>query len=288
MIEQDPLRKALGQLQGSQITDVARSLSVLAGGAPGVTTTREATRQDDLERKLTAGKSTEDEVEKESVEALIDRKVSEKLGLKQETTTSERTPSLPALPELVGAPGSLPAFGQNAADLLSDQVNLTYQILNLRMLLERSLSDRLLEGGDARLQAVLGFNVSIDPPRDAENSAAVVEVTIKAVDKEPVSLVSLMPQEKTYNAVAMHTRSNAFGGSAVAGMFTVGYSERRRGQVFYLYRDNDTLSFERMITKEKATTFGWQFRPVLGRKSVSPGLRQMFAIGRSRKRTPGV
>jgi hypothetical protein len=278
VIEQDPLRKALGQLQGSQITDVARSLSVLAGGAPGVTTTREATRQDDLERKLTSGKSTEDDVEKESVEALIDRKVSEKLGLKQETTTSERTPSLPALPELMGAPGSLPAFGQNAADLLSDQVNLTYQILNLRMLLERSLSDRLLESGDSRLQAVLGFNVSIDPPRDAENSAAIVEVTVQTVDGKPVSLVSLMPQEKTYNAVAMHTRSNAFGGSAVAGMFTVGYSERRRGQVFYLYRDNDTLSFERMITKEKATTFGWQFRPVLGRKSVSPGMRQMFAV----------
>jgi hypothetical protein len=61
-------------------------------------------------------------------------------------------------------------------------------------------------------------------------------------------------------------------------MVTVGYSERRRGQIFYLYRDNDTLSFERMVTADKTLTFGWQFRPVLGRKSVSPGMRQMFAV----------
>jgi hypothetical protein len=62
-------------------------------------------------------------------------------------------------------------------------------------------------------------------------------------------------------------------------MIQVGYSQRRKSQVFYLYRDTDTLSFEDM-TKEskKQIVFGWAFRPVLGRRSVSPGLRQMFAI----------
>jgi hypothetical protein len=277
VIDQDPLKKALGLLQGSQTRDVARMASVLAGGTPKVETSQEATRQADLERSVTGAAGTDDGKKSDSVEALIDRKVSEKLGFKQDTTTSERSPALPTLPDVMGTPSGLPAFGQNAADLLTDQVNLTYQILNLRMVLERSLSDRLIKG-EARLQAVLGFNVSIDPPRDAENSAAVVEVTIKTVGGEPVSLVSLMPQEKTYNSVAINSKSNAFGGSAVAGMFTVGYSERRREQLVYLYRDNDTLSFERMITKDKALTFGWQFRPVLGRKSVSSGMRQMFAV----------
>ena len=270
VIDQDPLKKALGLLQGAQITDVARSLSVLSGGLPKTVTTEDSTTQTDSQLKPSA--------EDASIEALIDKKVSEKLGLKTETTTSERTASLPQLPELIAAPTGLPAFGQSPFDLLTDQVNLTYQILNIRMLLERSLSDRLHKEGGTRLQTVLGFNVSIDPPRGSENSAAVVEVNVRTEGGEPVSLVALMPQEKTYNAVAIHTKSNAFGGSAVSGMTTVGYSERRRGQIFYLYRDNDTLSFERMATSDRDLTFGWQFRPVLGRKSVSPGMRQMFAV----------
>jgi hypothetical protein len=277
VIDQDPLKKALGLLQGSQTRDVARMASLLAGGSPKVVTSQDGTSQGDLQQTLTRKNGTDDGKKSESVEALIDRKISDNLSLKQETTASERNPALPTLPDLMGAPSGLPAFGQNAADLLTDQVNLTYQILNLRMVLEGSLSDRLIKG-KARLQAVLGFNVSIDPPRDAENSAAVVEVTVETVGGQPVSLVSLMPQEKTYNSVAINTKSNAYGGSAVAGMFTVGYSERRREQLVYLYRDNDTLSFERMITKGHALTFGWQFRPVLGRKSVSPGMRQMFAV----------
>jgi len=281
VIDQDPLKKAIGLLQGSQTRDVSRGISLLAGGVPKTVTTQDSSTQTDREPRGAPGAAagSEPQQQQQSIEELIDKKVTENLGLKTETTTSERNPALPNLPDLIASPSGLPAFGQNAADLLTDQVNLTYQILNIRMVLERSLSDRLLPGGDARLQAVLGFNVSVDPPRDAENSAAVVEVTVSASNGEPVSLVSVMPQEKTYNAVAMNTRSNAFGGSAVAGMFTVGYSERRRGQVFYLYRDNDTLSFERMLTKDKTDlTFGWQFRPVLGRKSVSPGMRQMFAV----------
>jgi len=179
-------------------------------------------------------------------------------------------------------------FGESASDLLADQVNLTYQIFNLRMLLERSLTDRLLPnpgGSDhPRLQAVVGFDVSLDPPKEAKDSVAIVEVTISE-DSEPnpkrVSLVALMPQEKTYNSAALNTHSNAFGGSAVARVVTVGFTQTRRGQVFYLFRDNDTLAFERMPNNpddQTQLTFGWQFRPVLGRRSVAPGVRQMFAV----------
>jgi hypothetical protein len=53
------------------------------------------------------------------------------------------TPASPGLPEMLAAPSFQPKYGLSANDLLSDQVNLSYQILNLRMLLERSLSDRL-------------------------------------------------------------------------------------------------------------------------------------------------
>ena len=88
-----------------------------------------------------------------------------------------------------------------------------------------------------------------------------------------------MPQEKTYNSAAVSTKSNAFGGAAVVKMVQVSYSQRKRNQVFYLYRDTDTLSYQRMIAGEpNKIVFGWMFRPVLGRRSVSPGLRQLFAI----------
>jgi len=181
---------------------------------------------------------------------------------------------------------SEPKYGLNASDLLGDQVNLTYQIFNIRMILDRAISDRLT-GHDAKLQTVLGFNVSLDPPRNSVDSAAIVEVTVMHKDK-PLSVVALLPQEKTYNAAALSTKANAFGGSVATKLITVGYSERRRGQTFYLYRDNDTVAFERTpedcpdpTSKDQkchSVTFGWQFRPVLGRKSVSPGARQMFAV----------
>jgi hypothetical protein len=62
-------------------------------------------------------------------------------------------------------------------------------------------------------------------------------------------------------------------------MIQVGYAQRSRSQVFYLYRDSDTISYEKMIGEsDSQVVFGWMFRPVLGRRSVSPGLRQMFAI----------
>lgn len=195
------------------------------------------------------------------------------------------TPQAPALDTAPAFQGFTPTYGNSASDLLSDQVNLTYQIFNLRMILERALSDRLLPnanlglgGNKTRLQAVLGFNVTLDPPRTANDAVAVVEITLTSKENKDLSLVALMPQEKTYNAAALNSKSNAFAGSAVVSSFQVGFSARKRGQVFYLYRDNDTISYERMTGDPTKIVFGWMFRPVLGRRSVSPGLRQLFAV----------
>jgi hypothetical protein len=200
------------------------------------------------------------------------------------TTTTSRdvlAPQPPTLENPAAFSGFTPNYGENAADLLSDQVNLSYQIFNLRTILDRSLSDRVLIDGKARRQAVLGFNITIDPPRTAADSVAVVEVTLDAAVKERdgISIVALMPQEKTYNSAAISTKSNAFGGAAVVNVFQVGYSQRERSQTFYLYRDTDTISYERMNdSNPNEVVFGWMFRPVLGRRSISPGSRQLFAI----------
>lgn len=267
-INKEALAAAFNFLQGTRTSEVARSFSLTALPIPSLK----------QENTTNTGNVADNGT------PLPDTTVAK--------TTSERaafTPQAPGLDTLGGFPaGFNPSFGTNPSDLLSDQVNLTYQIFNLRMILERSLSDRLL--GDAnrpRRQAVLGFNVAVTPQRTENDAVAVVEITLTLSPNEKrcttaddcLSLVSLMPQEKTYNAAALSTKSNAFGGAAVVNMFQVGFSERRRGQIFYLYRDSDTISYERMDQENpRKIVFGWMFRPVLGRRSVSPGLRQLFAI----------
>lgn len=137
--------------------------------------------------------------------------------------------------------GSLPhavtkKYGIAAADLLNQQVDLTYQIFNLKMLLERSLSDRNFNG-KPRLQSVIGFQISLNPPQKYRGCAAVVEIGVLPTSGvEPVSLVALMPQEKTYNVAALTTKTNQFGAAVIVKVVQVGFSERRRGQTFFWSR----------------------------------------------------
>jgi hypothetical protein len=167
---------------------------------------------------------------------------------------------------------------------LSDQVDPSYQIFNLRMMMKRAVSVRLWEKARAdgvmerspRRQAVVSFNISLDPPVSARDAAAYVEITL-STKRGPISLVASMPQEKTYNATSLSSSSKAFGGSAVAKIISVNYNQRKRSQTFFLYRDSDTLALE-WPSGRNSVTFGWVFRPVLGRRSVSPGMRQLFAV----------
>jgi hypothetical protein len=282
---QATISAALGVLQGSESYDVTRNLNVSASFLPKTTPPPAPTTSGSVTLPGTpSGQQTG------SFSATLP-KPSGGSGSSSSGSGgsgsggSAQTTSPATLPILTPASGQ---FGASPNDLLADQVNLSYQVFNLRMLLERSITDRLLmdQGpSQTRLQAVVGFDVTLDPPREAKDSAAFVEITI-TLERAPadpnsnISLVAVMPQEKTYNSAALNTHDNAFGGSAVAKMITVGYTERHRGQVFYLFRDNDTMAFERMTRNPDGNSlkFGWEFRPVLGRRSVSPGTRQMFAI----------
>lgn len=249
------LTAALSAIQGTRSTDTNSSFSIL--GSPTPSSDTQVTQNMGLVNA--AGTTLPDTT------TTVTKNVQAAL-----------TPTAPTLTDATAFAGFTPTFGSSAGDLLSDSINLNYQIFNLRMILERSLSDRLLDQG-ARMQAVLGINVTIDPPRTAVDSVAVVEITLKGTQKD-LELVALMPQEKTYNAATLTTKSRAFGGSAVVNMIQVGANTRRRGQTFYLYRDNDTIAYERMGTDGQELVFGWMFRPVLGRRAVAPGFRQLFAI----------
>ncbi len=215
------------------------------------------------------------------------------------SATPAPAPSVPTVPDLQAAPTYSPTYSQNVQDLLTEQINLTYRIFDLRMLLERSLTDRLDTNGKTRLQAVVGLNLTLDPPENSRDQAAYVEMTIRPKAGNKPSLVGQMPESKTYNTSALSTKSTAFGGSAVTKMFTVSYNQRRRSQVFYLYQDSDTIALDEIHVPARRKgpirevpdapsssgeasaneiVFGWEFRPVLGRRSVAPGPRELFAI----------
>lgn len=268
VIDQAALAKAIGSVQGSRIQETARAFTIQGPGTPSLQNEHDTTSN--LTPPASAPTMTD--------------------STKQTTTTPGITPSAPTVPDVISTPSALTnlQYGMSASDLLNEQVDLTYEIINIQMLLDRSLSDRLFTTQDLkpRLQSVIGFNVTIDPPRDAENAEAVVEIKLRCrepkecnTDGLEPSLVAAMPQEHTYNSVALNSKANAFGGSAVIKLVTVGYSERRRGQTYYMFRDNDTVSFQRQsVPRSGEIIFGWGFRPVLGRRSVAPGTRQLFAV----------
>lgn len=277
VIDSKTVSMALGNFQGSKVTDNSFSVSATGPGTPGVTDANTVgTAPGQITTKTTDATGASTSVTKNDPTA-TSVTTSDVLT----TTRAAQTPTAPTLAAPTTDLGVAVPFGQNAGDLLSDQVNLTYQIFNLRMISERSLSDRLWNGNPRR-QAVLGFNISLDPPSYAKDSAAVVEISIfcPKSNKGDVSLVAMMPQEKTYNAAALSSSSKAFAGSAMAGPVTIGAAGRRSQKTMFLYRDNDTIAYEDMMRAEQASEleFGWVFRPVLGRRSVSPGMRQMFAV----------
>jgi len=246
-IDQKALAAALGLLQGFRSSETTSNLTVTATPLPS----------NDIQTVAKSGN--------------VDSSGKPLPNTLQTTTDTKKdafTPQAPALDTLPAFSGFNPNYGENVSDLLSDQVNLSYQIFNLRMVLERALSDRLWNSS-TRQQVVLGFNVTIDPPRTANDAVAVVEINVTD-PKRHISLVSVLPQEKTYNTAALSTKSHAFGGAAMIKAFQVGYSTRKRGQIFYLYRDADTIAYERMTGDPGTLIFGWMFRPVLGRRSVSP------------------
>lgn len=132
--QKDKLLAALSTFQGARISDMAQALSVTGHSLPKVIT------------KETPGDAGELQY------------------AERNTEQAAATSSAPAAPQLHSELAHSPAVGVQAEDVLFDQVNLTYQIMNVRMLLDRALSDRL-HNGNERVQVVLGFQIGIDPPR---------------------------------------------------------------------------------------------------------------------------
>jgi hypothetical protein len=173
-----------------------------------------------------------------------------------------------------------PQVSERALDLLADQVNLSYDIFNLRLMLERAISDRIMtdaQGNPAsRVQAVVGFPISIDARAFAAGCAAVVEVELTA--QRPLSLVAMFPQEETRNAsITSGSRVNLSGSAKASGVpVSAGYQRSQSSHA--IRREADTVALELPSGNKNKVIFAWEFRPTSGYPSVAPGTRQMLAV----------
>jgi hypothetical protein len=209
------------------------------------------------------------------------------------TTTASNTPTVPTptAPALT-MPSNL-AVG--SLDTLNEEMQLASEITNLQLLLGGALSDRLQKGGGTKTTFTLGFPITIQPPsfedKHHKNRIAEVEVSVCAPTDgktDPPSIVTLLPRERTYDVAGLVDKS--FLGSlsgVLGGVFSIGGSWFWSHQTFYLVQQQQTVAVQRASRSgsefngrcqgnSSATTFAWQFRPVLGQEYVRPGTTQTF------------
>ena len=203
------------------------------------------------------------------------------------TTHPQQNPTLPAAPS--GGGVALPtSYSVSALDALSEQMQLTYEIANLQLLLEGSLNDRYVK--NMRLvkpRTTLGFPITITSLPQYKNAVAIVEVQVTNADRnfertstsnDKPSVTALLPREKTYNVAALTDKMTSIGGGLVTQVINAGFSYIKGRKNYYIVQDQDTLA--NMLAPDTAaphtTAFSWEFRPVLGQSFVKAGMKQTF------------
>lgn len=98
-------------------------------------------------------------------------------------------------------------------------MQLSYQIVNLQLLLQGALSDQYGPDSNGRRSVTFGFPISIATPEHYRGDAAEVEVSIcnpgnDTTNSRP-TLQTIIPQEKTYNVASLSGRTTGFGAGAV-------------------------------------------------------------------------
>lgn len=198
------------------------------------------------------------------------------------TTNPQQVATAAAAPANGGL--TMPTPSISALDALNEQMQLTYEIANLQLLLEGSLNDRYVKG--TRLikpRTTLGFPVTISSLRPYKDAVAVVEVQVTNPESnfnpdDKPAVTALLPRERTYNVAALTDKMTSIGGGLVTQVINGGFSLLRGQKSYYIVQDQDTLASMQApdSAATNATAFSWQFRPVLGRSYVRAGLKQTF------------
>ena len=140
-------------------------------------------------------------------------------------------------------------MGVSSADILTEQVELNAQITTLRLLLQGALSDQYVIRHSrpvaTRKQTTLGFTITLDPPRQFRHAVAEVRVlVVPPPGSDGVSIVNLLPAEKTYNVAKITSHQNSFGAGVAVAPVSVGVNASKSKDRLYLAKDTDTLALQ--------------------------------------------
>ena len=287
-LDQASLTTRLGSLQGASAQQTQFSIQATPVPIPGVTTTNSS----GTPGLVQTGSSGTSQAPTGLTTTTNNQLVTSTPGTTtlSQTTAPQVSATIPNLPSV--APVSLPStFSTSASDTLSEQVQLSYEIINLQLLLQGALDDEFIAGTTFRKHhSTIGFPISIFTPKGGDYRNAVAEVEISVCDPEHVvnqsespSLMNILPKEKTYNIASIVNKSAALGvGAVIGGIINVGGNFLWGRQTYYVVQAQDTVAAIRppaanVCRVSTPVTFAWQFRPVLGQKTVHQGLRQTFA-----------
>jgi hypothetical protein len=207
----------------------------------------------------------------------------------------------------------------SASDVLAEQVQLNSQITTLRLLLQGALSDQYLVKGSravgTRQQTTIGFGISLNPPQRFKHAVAEVRIWVDSAPEAnaQVSVMNLLPADKTYNVAKITSSQKAFGAGVVLEPVSVGVAAGKSKSRLYLAKDTDTVALQFPTNKpdrvprsakehvrdflrpvgtwqliedaceddpdpnQNSVVFGWQFRFVLGADYVAAGERWVYA-----------
>jgi len=204
-------------------------------------------------------------------------------GLPVENVTTTIAPQSAAVPTGPQLSAALPTSGFNISSLsaLNEMMQLSYEITNLQLLLEGSLTDRYIEGThDIKPRTTLGFSITIQNPEEYRDAVAILEVEVSnpatVKGNEAPAVTAILPREKTYNVANISDKMLSFGGGVLTQVINGGFSFMRGRKNYFIVQDQDTLAMMRESLVDKSTVFSWQFRPVLGQRVVTAGLKQTF------------
>ncbi|HET6979329.1 MAG TPA: hypothetical protein VFI24_23560 [Pyrinomonadaceae bacterium] len=299
--DQGSIAAAIGKMQGARLDTSSFGLNVTTTPLPGTSTTINTGSTTTLNEAITQPTSPAN-LPTPFPNIVTTNNVVTPNTISQTITQPAVTPAAPALAAQPSTLAFQPSFGLAPQTLLAQQLELTHDLENYRLLLEGSLTDRIINargtsanGGfdyiGPRMRAIAGFQISIDSLRRYENAVAEVEITVSTVSpvdpvgKNPPSVVMLLPQENNYNVATFTKDSKQFGFGVAVQPISFGLATQNQKETLYLVQDTDTVAFQRERPKTstgpldpKAVTLGWQFRPVLGQKTVKAGPRQVFAV----------
>jgi len=212
-------------------------------------------------------------------------------GTTQTTTSSFAAPAATPAPV---SPAATTGFSVQSSAVLSEQMQLASALSTELLEKEGALSDRLMRFKDSggshlemRSRATIGFDVTLAPTREEKDAVAVVEVIVancKAAPAPP-AVTAMIPSERTFNVAAVRNSSTSLGAGIATQFLGVSAGWLFGRNSYFLVQDQDTVAqvfqpseddmLKTQCTSNQCVGIRWMFRPVLGKRFVSPERRKV-------------